>query len=223
MRLGTLLLIGAALVAPCLQAQGRPRLPWEVIQPLGWQVESPSQNPPQTSSLSPSTGDMEAQLTADGTLSIRDARGLIRLQTGLPGRPLQVWRDGGLPVPQPSGRWAFPSNSPLSQGLGTLQWCAEDFRPFLAGLLWILEDGEHLLTVVHPATAQVVYLPLPPGRDLHLTFLPDRLEVSAGSVDRGAPSRWSLPWMGLLPRLAALGPQPVTVKPGSALAPFPKD
>jgi hypothetical protein len=114
-------------------------------------------------------------------------------------------------------------DAPLSQGLGGLQWAAADFRPFLRGLLWILEDGEGFLTVVYPATARVVHLPLPPGRDLQLRFLKDRLEVAAGAVDKGAPRQWSIPWMGLLPRLASLGPHPEPGKPGTALAPFPKD
>jgi hypothetical protein len=142
---------------------------------------------------------------------------------GLAGRPLRVWRDGGLVLPQAQGTWRFPTDSPLNQGLGGLHWCAEDFRPFLRGLLWILEDGEGILTVVHPATARAVHLPLPPGRDLQLRFHADRLEVSAAEADKGAPRHWSIPWMGLLPRLAALGPHLGTAKPGSALAPFPKD
>jgi hypothetical protein len=128
-----------------------------------------------------------------------------------------------VPLAQPFGTWLFPVDSPLSQGLGGLRWCAEDFRPFLRGLLWILEDGENFLTVVHPATAWVEHLPLPPGRDLSLRFLPDRLEVVAGGGDRGAPRQWSIPWMGLLPRLAALGPHAEHAKPGTALIPFPKD
>jgi hypothetical protein len=117
----------------------------------------------------------------------------------------------------------FPVDSPLCQGLGGLLWVAEDFRPFLRGLLWILEDGEAILTVVHPATATAVHLPLPPGRDLSLRFLSDRLEVVAGEVDRGAPRQWSIPWIGLLPRLADLGPHADRAKPGTALVPFPKD
>jgi hypothetical protein len=162
-------------------------------------------------------------ITGDGTLQIRDALGILRLKTGLPGRPLKAWRDGGLPLLTATGTWGFPMDAPMRQGLGGLRWCAEDFRPFLRGLLWILEDGEGFLTVVHPATARVIHLPLPPGRNLELRFLADRLEVSAGAVDKGAPRQWSLPWMGLLPRLAALGPQPAPPKVGTALLPFPKD
>jgi hypothetical protein len=222
-RLGALLLTLATLAAPGLAAQGRTPLPWERVAPLDWQVGAGASLLPGTPVPAPSTGPLEARLTVDGTLSIRDARGIIRLQTGLPGRPLKAWRDGGVPLATPSGIWAFPADSPLSQGLGGLRWVAEDFRPFLRGLLWILEDGEAFLTVVHPATARVIHLPLPPGRDLSLRFLPDRLEVVAGEVDRGAPRQWHLPWMGLLPRLAALGPHADPAKAGTALIPFPKD
>ena len=223
MRLGTLLLTGAALAAQGLIAQGHPALSWERVSPLDWQVGPGS--PPANTLADPvaSTGPLEARVTGDGTLSLRDARGIIRLKTGLPGRPLKAWRDGGCPLASPSGAWSFPADTPLSQGLGGLRWVAEDFRPFLRGLLWILEDGEGFLTVVHPATARIEYLPLPPGRDLRLRFLPDRLEVAAGDVDRGAPRQWSIPWIGLLPRLAALGPHADRTKPGTALVPFPKD
>ena len=222
MRLGALFLTGAALAAPKLAAQGRQALPWEGLQPLDWQA-GPEASPGVPYEVASSSGPVEARLTVDGTLSVKDARGIIRLQTGLPGRPLKAWRDGGFPLPAPAGAWSFPTDSPLSLGLGGLLWGAPDFRPFLRGLLWVIEDGEAVLTVVHPATARVIRLPLPPGRDLHLKFLPDRLEVSAGEVDKGAPRCWSVPWMGLLPRLAALGPQPGPAKTGSALAPFPKD
>jgi hypothetical protein len=166
---------------------------------------------------------MSVLLAGDGTLRVSDARGLVLLLTGLPGRPLRAWRDGGVPLDAASGAWGFPADSPLAQGLGGLRWCAEDFRPFLRGLLWVLEDGEGFLTVVHPATARVIHLPLPPGRDLRVRFLSDRLEVAAGDVEKGAPRQWSIPWMGLLPRLGALGPQPEPPKVGTALAPFPKD
>ncbi|MDP1831020.1 MAG: hypothetical protein Q8K67_03095 [Geothrix sp.] len=223
MRLGALLLTGAALTAPSLVAQGRPFLPWERMSPLDWQAGAEAALGGTHWTPEPSTGPVAAWITGDGTLQIRDARGIIRLQTGLPGRPLKAWRDGGLPLPVAAGTWMFPVDAPMSLGLGGLRWCAEDFRPFLRGLLWILEDGEGFLSVVHPATARVIHLPLPPGRDFQLRFLADRLEVAAGEVDKGAPRRWSIPWMGLLPRLAALGPHPEPAKVGTALAPFPKD
>jgi len=227
-RLGALFLIGAALAAappsePEAAAQGHAGLPWERAAPLAWQAE-PWVAPAVVAGLpAASTGPMTVLLTGDGTLRISDARGLIRLLAGLPGRPLRAWRDGGVPLEAAWGTWGFPTDSPLAQGLGGLRWGAEDFRPFLRGLLWVLEDGEGFLTVVHPATARLVHLPLPPGRDLRIRFLPDRLEVAAGDVEKGAPRQWSIPWMGLLPRLAALGPRPDPPKVGTALAPFPKD
>ena len=223
MRLGTLLLTVAALAASSLAAQGHPSLPWERTPLLDWEISSGSGRVETPADLVPSTGPLEARLTGDGTLRVFDARGIIRLKTGLPGRPLKAWRDGGFPLAPATGTWLFPADSPLSHGLGGLLWVAEDFRPFLRGLLWILEDGEAFLTVVHPATASAVHLPLPPGRDLSLRFLPDRLEVVAGEVDRGAPRQWSIPWIGLLPRLSALGPHADRTKAGTALVPFPKD
>lgn len=223
MRLGTFLLIGAAWTASGLAAQGRQPLPWEQQLPLDWQAGPESPRPGPGVPLEASSGPVTAWITGDGTLQVRDGLGIIRLQTGLPGRPLRAWRDGGLPLPAASGTWSFPTDTPMAQGLGGLRWCADDFRPFLKGLLWVLEDGEGFLTVVHPATAKVVHLPLPPGRDLRLRFLPDRLEVAAGDVDQGAPRLWSVPWMGLLPRLVPLGVHADPSKAGTALAPFPKD
>jgi hypothetical protein len=221
-RLGTLLLTLAALAAPSLLAQGRPPLPWEHLAPLDWQPGARPGDEPAEGPV-PSAGPISLTLAGDGTFQVTDARGLIRLQAGLPGRPLRAWRDGGVPLASATGTWRFPDDSPLAQGLGGLRWCAEDFRPFLRGLLWVIEDGEGFLTVVHPATARVIHLPLPAGRDFRLRFRPDRLVVEAGEVERGAPSRWAIPWMGLLPRLAALGPHPDPARMGTALAPFPKD
>ena len=223
MRLGTLLLIGAACTASLVLAQERPALSWDRIMPLAWSVDVTPPAGPTPSELQPSAGPRLAHLNADGSFRISDQRGRILLKSGLPGRPLQAWRDGGVPLPSPVGVWGFPLDSPLSQGLGALQWCSGDFRPFLRGLLWVLEDSEGFLTVIHPATARVIHLPMPPGRDLHLRFLADRLVVQAGEVERGAPSRWSLPWMGFLPRLSDLCPQPHPAQPGGALAPFPKE
>lgn len=223
MRLGTFLLMAAALLTPDLAAQGRPQLPWEGLLPLDWQSGERAQPPEPPTGLQPSTGPVLASLTGDGTLSILDVRGIIRMKTGLPGRPTKAWRDGGLALPTAQGTWSFPVDTPLSQGLGGLQWAAEDVRPFLRGLLWLLEDGEGFLTVVHPATAAVAHLPLPPGRDLQLRFHTNCLEVVAGEVDKGSPRQWSIPWIGLLPRLAPLGLRTDSGKVGSALAPFAKN
>jgi hypothetical protein len=215
------LVLSAALLP--LAAQGRSLLPWQAVPPLPWQpVLGPNSIATPPPPAGATTGDLEVQLFIDGTLRVVDARGGIRLLDGLPGRPLRAWRDGGTTL-EGLGPWQFPSQTPLSHGLGALQWCALDFRPFLDGLLWILEDGEAFLTVVHPATGRIIYLPLPPGRDLSLRFLPDRLEVSAGRPEPGGASHWFLPWIALLPRLAALGPRPQASPRGTALVPFPHE
>jgi len=220
-RLGPLLLTAAALAAPSLRAQARQPLPWEQVLPLPWQP-SPRLDPAAgTVPVLVSSGPLTVAISEDGTVRVVDGRGLVRLQEGLPGRPLRAWRDGGVPLASAAGTWRFPAETPLLQGLGSLRWCADDFRPFLQGLCWVVEDGESLLAVIHPATGRIIYLPLPPGRDLSLRFLPDRLEVEAGRVEPGGASRWSLPWIGLLPRLAALGPRPEPAQRGTALAPFP--
>lgn len=227
MWLGTLLLIIGVLVAPRAYAQGGPTvartLAWERVLPMAWVVGSASKTPGTPEPMSPSSGPLVVRLAGDGTLQVQDERGRIRLKTGLPGRSLRAWRDGGVPLPSASGEWGFPVDTPLMHGLGALQWCSPDFRPFLRGLLWVLEDSEAYLSIIHPATARVIHVPLPPGRDITILFLPDRLEIVAGQVDRGAPRRWSMPWMGFLPRLGDLCPQPNPAKPGSALVPFPKE
>ena len=221
MRLVALLLTAAASLAPTMAAQGRAHLPWERQLPLDWQAQARGSTETAEPAVA-STGAVLVTITGDGTVQVRDPRGLVQLQAGLPGRPLRAWRDGGIPLPAPTGEWHFPEDTPLKQSLGALGWCAEDFRPFLQGLLWVIEDGEAYLTVLHPATGRLIYLPLPSGRDLQLRFRKDHLEVLAGEAEKSAPRRWVLPWIGLLPRLAALGPHPNPSKPGTALAPFPK-
>ena len=204
-----------------LLAQGGPRLPWRGLAPLAWQ---PVLHPPEGAvppPPAPSTGSLRVQVSPEGTLRVVDARGVIRLRAGLPGRPRRAWRDGGVPLEAPTGTWRFPARTPLAQGIGTLQWCAADFRPFLDGLLWILCDGGAVLAVVHPATGEILYLPLPPGRSFTLRLLPDRLEVDAERPEPGSASRWFLPWIALLPRLAELGPRPRALPRGTALDPFP--
>lgn len=128
---------------------------------------------------------------------------------------------GGIPLDHLGATWAFPQTDPLSEGLGGLDWNAGDFRVSLQGLLWVLEDGERVLTVVHPATAQVIYLPLPRGDDFELAFEPTRLVLKAGQGPGGHPQAWALPWLALLPQFARLGPPAVLPIKGTALKPFP--
>lgn len=223
MRLGALLLTAAVLAAVPLGAQTRPLLPWERVMPLPWQPAPRAAAEPANPVPPASDGPLTLRISPDGTLRVVDGRGLVRLQEGLPGRPLRAWRDGGVPLEPAVGAWRFPAETPLTQGLGALRWCAEDFRPFLQGLCWVMEDGEGLLAVVHPATGRIIYLPLPPGRELSLRFLPDRLEVVAGRAEPGGATRWVLPWIGLLPRLTGLGPRNDSGPKGTALAPFPRE
>ncbi|WP_306591367.1 hypothetical protein [Geothrix sp. 21YS21S-4] len=211
----------APATAPAQEERRHPRLPWEQSAPLAWQPEpgAPARETPAPPEAS--TGPLRAELAGDGSLRVIDGRGLVRLQAGLPGRPLRAWRDGGVPLSQPFGTWLFPMDSPLAGGLGNLQWVAPDFRPYLRGLLWLLEDGEAFLSVAHPATGRIIHLPLPPGRVFAVRFLAERLEIRADEVEKGAPRQWSLPWIALLPRLADLGPHPAPPKVGTALSPFP--
>jgi hypothetical protein len=183
------------------------RLPWQALDRV---PDLP--RPP----LEPSTGPLKVRLLPDGTLYVLEGKGLLKLQTGLPGRPAKVWRDGGIPLTPPTGEWRFPEDGPLTRGLGALAWEAEDLRPSLQGLLWVLEDGENHLTVLHPATGRLAYLPLPPGDTHELTFGRDRLLVTTG----GRPAAWSLPWVALLPTFIHLGGRDRPPAQGGALAPF---
>lgn len=203
MRLATLCL----LMPVALGAQDPADLPWRAVESGG----------PAPASPSPTTGPVSVHLLADGTLRIFEGKGLRKFRMGLPGRPVRVWRDGGVALEaflQPMG---FPSDTPLRRGLGSLPLDAPDFRTALQGLLWILDDGERILTVLHPATCQVVRLRLPDveGADLH--FLPDRLEV------RSAEGRaWALPWIALMPQFLQLGRPRKGAPLGTALDPYPK-
>lgn len=167
-------------------------------------------------------------MSADGTMHLVGDKGVRRLRTGLPGRPLRVWRDAGIPIPlagleAANASWRFPGDTPLSRGIQTLPWGGDDFRIALTGLLWIIDDGEHFLTVVHPATARVLYLPLPPGQDFALRVTPGYLELleNPREASTSAPRRWSLPWLALLPHFAKLARPDDIATPGTALIPFP--
>jgi hypothetical protein len=123
-----------------------------------------------------------------------------------------------------TGPIRFTRDSLLSRGIGGLPVGARDFRPALAGLLWILCDDERTITLVHPATARLCYLPLPGGRDFQLVFHPDHLEVrQGGSAKDQTEACWSVPWLSLLPQFIRLGTENPANRPsGTALLPFPK-
>ena len=212
-------LLSAALAAqvPSI-GQGPHTLPWQPGPTPPWQ---PLETVP--ASVAPSApqagGPVTARLAPDGTLEVWNGAGVRTLRLGLPGRPKRVWRDGGADAGLDA--MAFPASDPLSNGLGALPWNAVDFRGSLTGLLWVLEDGERVLTVAHPATAQAVYLPLPRGEDFDLAFEPTRLVVIAKQGLAGHAQAWALPWLALLPQFARLGPPAQAAPKGTALKPYP--
>ncbi len=227
MRLGTFLLI-SALAAPALPAQVAPaeppvqtgRLPWLSIPSLPWKAgETAPPSPPPAAVAAPQAG-LTVRIAADGVLRVVDDRGMIHLRSGLPGRPLRAWRDGGVPVADLGAPLVFGQDPPLARGLGALPVADPDFRKALEGLLWIQCDDGRVLTLVLPATGRAVYLPLPDDGDLAFGFHADRLE--ARSSRRG--ECWSLPWLTLLPQLIQLGQAAPSARgSGTALIPFPRD
>jgi len=174
----------------------------------------------------PPAADFRVRLAGDGSLRVLDRRGVLRLKLGLPGRVVRLWRDGGRPLDPSATELYFPRATLLSKGVQNLPWSQPDFRPGLEGLLWVLDDGERILTLVHPATGRAQYLLLPPATSPDLVFLPDRLEVwepAGGEGSRTSPRRWSLPWTGLLPCLLRLAQPPPEGGHGTAFIPFPKE
>jgi hypothetical protein len=221
-RLAVLLLTAALGLSAQTPGTG---LPWRAAPALPWQLEGPGPVPaPCAAKPTQTYFGLSVRLDQDGALRITDEKGLIRLRTGLPGRVRRVWRDWGTPVADPWRPLGFPVRTPLQRGIGALPVESPDFRPALEGLLWILDDDESILTVIHPATSRVVYLPLPGGQDLDLHFHPDRLEVLERAPGGGAQSGWSLHWLALLPQFVQLGKENEAIQPkGTALAPFAKD
>jgi hypothetical protein len=217
------LLLTAALGLPAQTPGGG--LPWRTAPALPWQMEGAG-IPPEPCAAKPTQSyfGLTVRLDPDGALRITDEKGLIHLRTGLPGRVRRVWRDWGTPVTDPWKPLGFPARTPLQRGIGALPVDSPDFRPALEGLLWILDDDESILTVLHPATSQVVYLPLPGGQDLDLAFHPDRLEVLERAPGAAARPAWVLHWLALLPQFVQLGKENEATRPkGTALAPFAKD
>lgn len=195
-------------------------LPWSSASPLPWQaVDCTPDSPPPPGQ--PSRGPLVVQISVEGALRILDEQGVILLRTGLPGRPIRFWRDGGFPV-DPAPAPTFPRSSLIGQGVGRLPMGTPDFRENLKGLFWILCDDGKILTVIHPATARVAYLPLPGGRDQQIHFRPDALDVTQ-EARPGSKECWSVPWMALIPHLIHLGMEsPASHPTGTALDPYPR-
>jgi hypothetical protein len=186
-----------------------------------------SPEPPATLAPTHTVFNLTVHLSEDGTVRVNDDKGLRRLRMGLPGRPLKLWRDWGTPLEPSSRALLFSGRTPLLGGIGALPIEAADFRPALEGLLWILDDDEKVITVIHPATGRVVFLPLPGGRNITLVFHPGSLEIQPAvpSPDgRKETSSWSVPWLALLPQFIQLGQQIPHYRPeGTVLLPYPKD
>lgn len=206
------------------QAEGTPRaprLPWEDANLPPWiaEPEGPAVDPPTSPGV---TGEnlLTLTLAPDGRIRVADRKGTLRMSLGLPGRPRRVWRDGGRPL-ESTGKWPFPDRTPLSERQIAQLLTGADPRVALTGLLWVLDDGERRLTVVHPATGRVLFLRLPEGEDPELAFFPDHLELRARAGD--VLRRWSIPWAALMPHLARLGLAPFSGPKGTAFQPFPKD
>lgn len=214
MRLGALIFLPALLSA---QAPAR-RLPWQPPLTLPWQALE-RQPAVEAYALPAAPGPLRVALSLEGLVQVWEPKGLERMAVGLPGRPRRLWRDGGLPLDPASGPWAFPEVTPLAEGAGGLAWGEKDLRPSLSGLLWIVEDGERLLTVLHPALGRAIHLALPPVEGAELAFGPDRLVLRG--LSEGRPAAWSLPWVALLPAFTQLGARVQTAKPGTATNPFP--
>lgn len=221
MRLGALLLTPAVLTAQAsLPWRNAPDLPWETTVPGSLPAPVP-QEPEATGG-----GHVLVSLSGDGTLRISDSKGRVKLRLGLPGRPSHILKDAGIPLALSDFPAEFPLATPLSQGLGHLPLAGSDFRGALKGLLWILDDGERQITLVHPATQQAVFLPMPPGQDWELVLHPDRLEVreqAPPAVDRQEAACWSIPWLVLLPQFMRLSVPPPEGSLGSAFHPFPQE
>lgn len=225
MRLVPLLLISATLGAQV--PGGQKALPWERLQEPPWQLGAVGPDPlpmvPRT--RTPEKLPLRVELRGDGSLRILDERGLVTLRTGLPGRPVRAWRDAGTVLDLSREVFRFPARSGLRGGIpGVLIAPGEDARHLLEGLLWILDDGERVLSVLNPAQGQLIFVPLPAGSDLDLRFHADRLEVwSGGGSLPGRRERvvWTLPWVALLPQFLSLASPRPAGPPGTALKPYP--
>jgi len=227
-RLATFLLIGPLLAVSLLAQTPVKGLPWEGQPEPPWRASEAGPPPPPLPPVPLQTTSTRriVSLTAHGVLRILDERGLVRLRLGLPGRPVRLWRDGGTPLTLSDFPMDFPTEMPISKGLGSLALASVDFRTVLQGLLWILDDGEKRITLVNPATGQVSYLMLPGGRDLELLMYPDRLELREPPPETGSRKEaacWAVPWIGLFPQLLHLATPPPTPPPGTALIPFSKE
>jgi hypothetical protein len=222
------LLLSAAL-APGASAQTARALPWEGLPAPFWQglfedLPEPVPPPPNAPQARPAAaGGLRVRLAADGALVVADA-GRARLRADC--RAARSRSGGG------RGASAAPWSRSVPDGdrhplFSAAFWSQEDPRRGLSGLLWVLDDSERILSLLHPATGKVAFLPLPEAVGVDLHFLPSGLAVSERPVEGAPPTgrvrRWILPWVALVPVLARLAPAAEPPKAGTALQPFPKE
>lgn len=165
------------------------------------------------------------RIQKDGSFHIRTHRGHTWMRGGLPGRPLKVWRDGGLPVADPFAPLAMASVTPLSTSAGAIPVGERDLRRRFTGLIWVLEDSETMLTVLHPATRRMISLRLPDIDHPQIAFHPDRLVVTGGTLESGQVRKvaWELHWVALLASWVELARPPKPMPLGTALEPFVRE
>lgn len=207
MRLALPLLIAALL---SMHARTQSSLPWkrDMVSPY-WRVKSLDStletNPVSVQSTRPCL-PLVVHLSANGTIKVVESGGLVRWRLGLPGRPKKVWRDSGIRVAEIFSPISFPARSPLQRGVGNMLLNILDFRPNLKGLLWILDDDESILTVINPATSQVVYIRLPTGQNLAISLHAKQIEVFEEQCKDcdGSQTGWTLHWLALLPQFIQL-------------------
>ncbi|MDR0499613.1 MAG: hypothetical protein LBH03_07795 [Holophagales bacterium] len=186
---------------------------------LSWRIVEPMPEP-QRLQIKQRNSDMTISVSRDGTVSIFNSNEIRQLRFGLPGRPISMWRDAGQSITS-FGRFAFPSQTPLSTNFKSTAKETSDFLNNLAGLLWILDDGEEYLTIVHSATYRYAFIPLPAIRDFELRFHPDRLELCKRSLVDSVLHSWALSWNELLPVLQELAQHSPPPPRGNAIVPYP--
>ncbi|MDR2697891.1 MAG: hypothetical protein LBB40_05385 [Holophagales bacterium] len=186
------------------------RLPWRNVEP---------RPEPQRVQIKQPNANLTVKVDRDGTIAIFNKNKIRLLRFGLPGRPILMWRDAGQPIVS-FGQFSFPSHTPLSANFKKASEKTSDFLNNLAGLLWILDDGEQYLTIVHSATCQYAFINLPGGRDMELRFHPDHLELCERGYVDGDSNAWALSWNELLPVLQALATPPPQQPQGSAFVPY---
>lgn len=213
------------------QSKAEGIFPWKHAKALPWQITKQCS----TEMSCPTLGThhqlnipltpLTVYISPNGAVKITSTNGIVQLRTGLPGRPQKVWRDHGYQVTNIFAPMLFPTTSPLQKNMGSILVSILDFCSNLEGLLWILGDDEKVLTVINPANSQIVYLSLPAGHELNLSFHHDHIEVldEHSKGNNKEPLVWSLHWLTLMPQLIQLGQKSNYNKTeGSALLPFDK-